>query len=133
MANRIPSPYRMSNSDLFSSDSSSENGIDDHIYRNLQPFRMENFITDEIMPISQYRRHIDIRRPQSMTNCKKCSQIRTNPRFRPSSYQCYGKSSNERNLFESNDDESSDDQISFQKPSFSKIRQRRFRYKNHTR
>lgn len=134
--------YPMSKSDLYSSDSSSENEIDDLIHHNLRPnasielpFRMENFITVENMPVPQRRKDI---RPLSMSNCKKCNQIRTNPRFRPSSFHCFNELSNVRNVFQSNNDDDDDDnklsedQMSFYKPSFPKNR-RRFRYKNHTR
>lgn len=140
MAKRIPEQYPMAKSDLYSSDSSDssfENEIDDLNYHNLRPktaiklpFQMENFITIENVPIAQ--RRTDIIRPHSMTNCKKCNQIRTNPRFRPSTFHCYNELSNVRNVFASNDDELSEDQVSFYKPSYPKNR-RRFRHKNQTR
>lgn len=141
MAKRVSEQSSMPKPDLFGSDSSFNNDAGDIVYHDLrqnaainEPFGIDNnFMAIENIPISQ--RRIDIR-PHSMINCKKCNQIRTNPRFRPSSFNCYNQLSNVQNMFQSHYDddidESSDDQVSFYKPSFPKNR-RRFRYKNHAR
>lgn len=126
MSDRMLERYPMSNSDLFSSDSSCEDEIADLVYRNLRlkasmklPFRMENYV-DESMPIS---RHPPDFRPQSVADCSKCNKIRTNPRFRPSSFHSYGKLLNEQKMFAS-DDESSDDQVNAYRRPFPKHRRR---------
>lgn len=136
MSDRMLERYPMSNSDLFSSDSSYEDEIFDLVYRNMRPkpppvkhpFRVENF-TNESVPISRRPPNI---RPQSIANCIKCNQIRTNPRFRPSSFHSYGKLLNDQKSILS-DDESSDDQLmnAYQRP-FPKNR-RRPRHKMHPR
>lgn len=136
MSDRMLERYPMSNSDLFSSDSSYEDEIIDLVYRNMRlkpppvkhPFRVENF-TNESLPISRHPPDI---RPQSIANCIKCNQIRTNPRCRPSSFHSYGKLLNDQKLILS-DDESSDDQFmnAYQRP-LPKNR-RRTRLKTHSR
>lgn len=139
MSDRMLERYPMSNSDLYSSDSScDDDDISDLVYRNWRlkapvklPFRVENFVTDESVTIS--RRPSDIR-PQSIANCVKCNQIRTNPRFRPSSFHSYGKFVPEQKaaLCVADDDESSDDQIEMNQQTFPKNR-RRTRHKPTTR
>lgn len=145
MEDRCSERYPVSNSDLFSSsDSSFANEIYDPVYRNLRlkpqnkfPFRMDNLSTDEIPIDTQRHTHF---RPQSLITGKTCNRIRTNPRFRPSSFHWYGgKISNERKVFAANynNDESSEDQMynEFNPPSYPKScrRRRRPRYKTHTR
>lgn len=138
MARRMSEQYSMpkSNSQYSHSSDSSVSSVD-VVYHELRqnvpiqiPFRMNSFMPAENVPVSQRRVHI---RPNSMANCIKCNQIRTNPRFRPSSFQSDMQS---KFLFSNgggdDDDESSEDQVSFQKPSFPKNR-RRFRYRNHAR
>lgn len=138
MAKRMSGKYSIPKSNSYSSDSSFDNDTGDIVYHDLRqkvpikiPFRMDNSIIVENVPVLE--RRVDIR-PHSLINCKKCNQIRTNPRFRPSSYHCYNELSKVQSIFHSNDahDESSEDQVSFYKPSFPKNR-RRFRYKNHAR
>lgn len=124
---RMLERYPMTNSDLFSSEESSEDDLADLIYRNLRfkspmelPFRMDNFIDG--VPISN--RPFE-NRPQSISACVKCNQIRTNPRFRPSSFHCYGKLQNEQKVCESNSDDSSENEIKVsQRKSFSNKRRR---------
>lgn len=139
MAKRISEQYPISKSNSYISDTGFDNHTGDIVYRDLRqrvpiqiPFRMDRFHTVENEPVSQRYGTI---RPHSLINCKKCNQIRTNPRFRPTSFHCYSELSNAPNIiFHSNDDddESSEDQMSFNKPSFPKSR-RRVRYKNHAR
>lgn len=124
---RMLERYPMTNSDLFSSEDSSENDLADLIYRNLRfkspmelPFRMDNIVDG--VPVS---RRPSENRPQSISTCVKCNQIRTNPRFRPSSFHCYGKLQNEQRICESNSDDSSENEIKVpQRKSFSNKRRR---------
>ena len=126
ISDRLMERYPMTNSDLFSSDEeSSEDNVSDLIYRNLRfkspmelPFRMDNFVDG--MPV----RHLE-NRPQSISACSKCNQIRTNPRFRPSSFHCYGKLQNDHRIYDSDDDESSEDELKvLERKSFSNKRRR---------
>lgn len=125
MSERMLERYPMSNSDLFSSENSSEDDISDLVYRNLRfkspmelPFRMDNF-TDGSLPVS-YR--LPELRPQSFSACAKCNQIRTNPRFRPNSFHYYGKLKNMPIVCLS---DTSEDEINLQKrKSFSNKRRR---------
>lgn len=125
---RMLERYPMTNSDLFSSEDSSEDDLADLFYRNLRfkspmelPFRMDNFIDG--VPISS--RPSEIHRPQSISTCVKCNQIRTNPRFRPSSFHCYGKLQSEQRVCESDSDDSSENEIKVpQRRSFSNKRRR---------
>lgn len=123
---RMIERYPMTNSDLFSSDDSSEDDLTDLIYRNLRfkpsmelPFRMDNMVDG--VPVSC--RHSK-NRPQSISACAKCTQIRTNPRFRPTSLHCYGKLQNEQRMCESDDDSSEDEIQKPQRKSFSNKRRR---------
>lgn len=128
MARRLSEHYLMPRAELCSSDSSLSNDTGDLIYHDSRqidtiqmPFQMNQFIPVETVPVPQLR-------PNSLANCKKCNQIRTNPRFRPTSFQSNMRSSFLSNDY--NDDESSkEDQVSFQKPSFPKNR-RRFRHRD---
>lgn len=124
---RMLERYPMSNSDLFSSaDDSSDDDISDLIYRNLRfkspmelPFRMDNFVDG--VPVSCRPTE---NRPKSVSACAKCNQIRTNPRFRPSSFHCYGKLQSELRFCESDSDSSEDDIKVSQRKSFSNKRRR---------
>lgn len=128
MARRLSEHYLMPKAELCSSDSSLSNDTGDFIYIRQNdaiqmPFRMNQFIPVETLPLPQLR-------PNSLANCKKCNQIRTNPRFRPTSFQSTMRSSFLSNDY--NDESSEEDQVSFQKPSFPKNR-RRFRHRDHAR
>lgn len=136
LSERMFERYPMSNSDLFSSDSSSEVDISDLVYRNLRfnpsinpPVRLENFV-DGSVPVSYHPVEI---RPQSVAACTKCNQIRTNPRFRPSSYHCYSQLQNEKKVrsFEA-DGDSTDEQARMIQRKVTKSR-RRTRTKSHLR
>lgn len=136
LSERMFERYPMSNSDLFSSDSSGEFDISDLVYRNLRfkpppnpPFRLENFV-DGSVPVSF--RSVEFR-PQSVAACTKCNQIRTNPRFRPSSFHCYSQLLNEKKIrsFEA-DGDSTDEQDGMIQRRVTKSR-RRTRTKSHLR
>lgn len=132
MSERMLERYPMTNSDLFSSDNSYEDEATNLVHRNMRhkapvkiPFRVEHFGNGSSCQIPNIR-------PQSTTNCMKCNQIRTNPRFRPSSFHSYGKLINDHKWFMSdNDDESSDDQLrnTSQRP-YSKNRRRTYHKMN---
>lgn len=86
--------YPMSSSDLFISDSTSDDDVRDVIYRNFnftktieKPFRA----SDEIYSPNSQRRPPDIQPHQLLHNCTKCTRIRTNPNFRYSSSFCRSK------------------------------------------
>lgn len=126
ISDRMMERYPMTNSDLFSSDEeSSEDDVSDLIYRNLRfkspmelPFRMDNYVDGMTVRAVENR-------PQSISTCTKCNQIRTNPRFRPSSFHCYGKLQNEHRIYDSDNDESSEDELKvLEQKSFSNKRRR---------
>lgn len=133
---RMLERYPMSNSDLFSSENSSDDDISDLVYRNFRfkptaelPFRMDSF-GDGIVPT--ICRPLSENRTQSTSACVKCNQIRTNPRFRPNSLHCHAKLQIEQKPCESSDDSSeADSQIPQRKP-FS-IKRRRSRLKCNSR
>lgn len=125
MSDRMLERYPMSNSDLFSTDDSSEGDLSELIYRNLRfkspmdlPFRIDNSI-DGSVPIVQ-----PANRPHSVNACAKCNAIRTNPRFRPSSFYFYGKPLNERNVCVDSDDSSENEIQVPKRKSFSNKRRR---------
>lgn len=135
MSERMLERYPMSNSDLFSSEESSEDDISDLIYRNFRyrksaadvPFRLDNPIDGSVPVLC---RPSDTR-PHSVSACAKCHSIRTNPRFRPSSFHYYGKLPNEPKVCVS--DDSSENEIQMpQRKSFSNKR-RRARFKHNLR
>lgn len=125
---RMLERYPMSTSDLFISESSSEDNNDDisaEIYRNLRfkspmesPFRMDSFVdVGSCRPSAEKRQSVSIA-------CAECNQIRIKPKFRPSSFHCYGKLRNERKFRESNDDSSENEIKLPQQKSFSNKRRR---------
>lgn len=132
-ADRMLERYPMSNSELYSSDISSDEYISDLVYRNLrfktpmgQPYKVNNSAANVYASVGSFEN-----RSHSKGACVnvKCNKIRTNPRFRPSSFHCYGQLQKE---FVS-DGDSSDDQLQFiQRNSFSN-RHRRARLKCNSR
>lgn len=86
MSDRHLERYPMSSSDLFNSNSSSDEDVSDLVYRNYRfngnappPARLSD-APDEQLPMPVQRR------PHSMqAHCMKCNMPRTNPKFRHSS------------------------------------------------
>lgn len=116
-ADRMLERYPMSNSELYSSDISSDEDTSDLVYRNLRfkpPFQMNSFANNVCAPSGSVEF-------QPKSACVKCNKIRTNPRFRPSSFHCYGQL--QRVIV--SDEDSSDDQLqSTHRNSFSHQRRR---------
>lgn len=93
-ADRMLERYPMSNSDLYSSDVSSDDDISDLIYQNLR-FKSPMGPPRQINSFENNRAFVcpPQLRPRTQIACQRCNNntIRTNPRFRPSSFHCYGQ------------------------------------------
>lgn len=130
-ADRMLERYPMSNSELYSSDISSDEDISDLVYRNLrfktptgqphQPNGFGNLCAPQQSPF-EARSHI-------RNSCAKCNRIRTNPRFRPSSFHCYGQL---QRVFVS-DENSSEDHLQSNQTSSISSHRRRARLKSNSR
>lgn len=141
-AHRSPSErgmerYPMSNSDLFISDSSSEDDVRDLIYRNFQftksiepPFRT----TNEIHSPNNQRRPPDIQPHSMIHSCTKCNRIRTNPNFRYSSAYCRSKRNMDfRIKSDGNNDDTTEDEDTLKPRRSFPHNRRRVRPKSHLR
>lgn len=121
-ADRMLERYPMSNSERYSSDISSEEDTSDLVYRNwrfkspmAQPLQI-NSLVNVCEPVGSFEM-----RPNTHNACVKCNRIRTNPRFRPSSFHCYGQL---QRVFVSDGDSSEEVEQDAQHKQFSNHRRR---------